>query len=74
MLEHIVSRAATDLSYITRPKDVATEINWTFELGVRGTIDVSIHRKKQFIQKDYFNSKHQNNDTAYRPTVAKCTM
>ena len=37
MLSHIVSKAPTELTYIKRStymKDVTTENNWTFELGV----------------------------------------
>ena len=37
MLEHIVSRAATDLTFFNRSnllKDVTSEIIWNFELGL----------------------------------------
>ena len=48
MLGHIVSKAPTDLSFIRRSvylKVVATENNWTFELGVGHDIEISIYVK-----------------------------
>ena len=71
LLGHIVSRAATELSYIERSsymKDVTTKNNWTFELGVDG-IDIPIHVIVGFTQRDQFNRKHRSNDTFYRPSV-----
>ena len=45
ILEYIVSRAATQLTYIkgsSYSKDVTTENYWIFELGVQSGIDVPI--------------------------------
>ena len=45
MLSHFASRAATDLSCIKRSsyiKDVSTEINWTFDVGVGDDFNVPI--------------------------------
>ena len=79
MLDHIVSRAATELTYIRRSlytKDVTAENNWTFELGVKSGIDVPIYLKIGFMQKDQFNQQHQNVDTLNRPNVvnAQCKI
>ena len=46
MLGGLVSGAATDISYTKRSsymKDLTTENNWTFELGVGIGIDVPIY-------------------------------
>ena len=54
MLGHIVSRAATELKYITRSsymKDVTTEINWTFDLGVGDGIDIPTYVKVGLMQR-----------------------
>ena len=72
MLTHITNKTPTELSYIKRPsymKDVTTENNWTFELGVGNGIDVPIHIIVDFMQRDQFNQQHRNNDTFYRPSV-----
>ena len=45
-LKNIVSRFAMDLTYIKRSyytKNVITEINWTFELGVQSGIDIFLY-------------------------------
>ena len=78
MLGHIVSKAATELSYIKKSslmKDVTTENNWFFELGVGDGIDLPIYVIVGFLPRDQFNQQHQNNDTFYRPSVvnAQCT-
>ena len=62
MLEHIVSKAPTELSYIKRSsfmKDVTTENNWIFELGVGDGIDIPIYVIVGFLQRDQFNQQHQ---------------
>ena len=79
MLGHIVSRAATELSYIKRSsymKDVTTQKIWTFELGVGYGVDKPIYVKVGFMQRDQFNQQHQNNDTFYRLNVvnANCNI
>ena len=66
MLEHFVSRAATEMSYNIRScclKDIIAENNWTYELGVGDRIDIPINLIETFMQKDQFNQQHQNNDT-----------
>ena len=53
MLEHIVSRAATELSYNNRSAhtiDVTIEKIWTFEMSVRSLIDVAIYVTVGFMQ------------------------
>ena len=58
MFEHIVSRAATELTYIkisSYTKDVTTENIWTFELGVRSCSDVPFYVIVGFIRGDQFN-------------------
>ena len=77
MLGHIVSKA--ELSYTKRSsymKDVTTENNWTFELGVGDGIDIPIYVIVGLMQRDKFNQQHQNNDTFYRPSVvnAQCKI
>ena len=45
MLGHIVFKAATELSYFTRSsyiKNVNTENDWIFELGVGDVINIPI--------------------------------
>ena len=79
MLGHIFSKTPKELSIIERSsfmKDVTTEINWTFELGVGDGIDIPIYVVVGFMQRDQFNQQHQNNDTFYRPGVlnAQCTI
>ena len=62
MLGHIVSKAATELSYFKTSswmKNVTTEKKWTFELGVGDGIDIPICLTVGFIQKDQFNQQHQ---------------
>ena len=62
MLGHIVSKAATELSYIKKSsymKDVTSENNWTSELGVGDGNDIPIYREVGFIQRDQFNQQHQ---------------
>ena len=55
-------------------KDVTTENNWTFELGVEDGIDRPTYVKVGFMQTDQFNQHHQNSDTFYRPSAvnAQC--
>ena len=58
MLGHIVSNAATELSYIKRSsymKDITTENVWTFELVVGDGFHKPIFKKVGFMQKDQFN-------------------
>ena len=77
MLGHIVSEAATELSYIRRSifiKDVTTEINWNFELGVGDCIDIPIYVIVGFMQRDQFNQQHQNNDTQPSVVNAQCVV
>ena len=78
MLGHIVSNTPTEMSYIKRSifmKDVTTENNWTFELGVGDGVDIPIYVVVRFMQRDQFNQQHQNNDTFHRPSVcSKCSM
>ena len=62
MLGHIVSKTPSKLSYFKRSscmKDVTTEINWTFELGVEDGFDLPIYVIVGFMQKDQFNQQHQ---------------
>ena len=77
LLGHISSKTPTELSFIKRSsymKDVTTENNWTFELGVDG-IDIPIYVIVEFMQRDQFYQQ-QNNDTFYRPSVvnAQCII
>ena len=57
-------------------KDVTTENNLTFELGVGDGIDIPIYVIVGFMQRDQFNQQYQNNDTFYRPSVvnAQCII
>ena len=50
-------------------KDVTTEDNWTFELGVGDGIDIIIYVIVEFVERDHFNQQHQKNETFYRPNV-----
>ena len=50
-------------------KDVTTENNWTFQLGVGDGIDIPIYLIVGFMQRDQFNQQHQNNDTFCRSSV-----
>ena len=71
-LAHIVSKAPTDLSFVKRPtymKDVTTENNWTFELGLGYGVDIPIYVIVGFKQRDQVNQQHRNNYTFYRPSV-----
>ena len=79
LLSNINSKTPTELTYIKRSsfmKDVTTENNWTFELGVGDGLDVPIYVIVGFMQRDQFNQQHQNNDTFYRPSVvnAQCII
>ena len=79
LLGHISSKAPTKLSYIKRSsymKDVTTESNWTFELGIGDGIDILIYVIVGFMQRDQFNQQHQKNDTLYKPGVvdAQCII
>ena len=72
MLGHIVSRAATELSYTKRSfymKSINTEKNWTFELGVGDGVDLPFYVKVGYMQRDRINQQDQNNDTLYTPSV-----
>ena len=72
MVGHIISKTATELSYIERSsymKDMTTEKIWSFELGVRNGIDVPIYIIVGFMERDQFNLHYQNNDICYRPSV-----
>ena len=77
--EPTTSKAPTELTYIKRStymKDVTTEKNWTFELGVGDGVDIHIYVIVGFVQRDQFNQQYQNNDTFYRPSVvnAQCII
>ena len=79
MLGHIVSKAATELSYFKRSScmnDVTTENNWTCELGVGDGIDIPVYVIVVFLQRDQFDQQRQNNDTLYRLSVvnAQCII
>ena len=79
MLEHIVSRAATELSFIKKSsyvEEVTNENNWVFELGAGHGIDIPIYVIVGIMQRDQFNQQHQNNDVFYRPSVvnAQCII
>ena len=72
MLGLIVSKIPTELSDIGRSsymKEVTTENNWLFELGVGEGIDIPICIIVEFMQRDHFNQQHQNNDTFCRLSV-----
>ena len=77
MLVHIESTPARELSNNKRSsfeKDVTTENNWIFELGVRDGIDVPIYVIAGFMRRDQFNQEHQYNDLIYTPSAvsAQC--
>ena len=57
-------------------KDVTTENNWTFELGVGDGTDFPIYVVIGFMQRDQFNQQHQNIDIFDRPsvTIAQCFL
>ena len=79
MLGHIVSNAATELSFIKRSsymKDVTTKNNWTFEFGVEDGIEIPIYVIVGFMQRDQFNEHYHNNDSFYRQSVviAQCSI
>ena len=63
MLEHFVSRAATELTYKKRrlsyTKGVTTEQFWNFELGVQSGIDFPIYVTIGFMQRYQFNQEHR---------------
>ena len=65
MLGHVVSKAATKISYIKRSSQmkVTTENNWTFELGVGDGIDIPNDVIVGFMQRGQFNQQHQNAET-----------
>ena len=66
MLGHIVSKAPTEKSFkktSTYMKDVTTENNWIFELGVGDSIDIPIYVLVGFMRRDQFNQQIQNKDT-----------
>ena len=68
LLSNIASKTPTELTYIKRSfcmKDVTTENNWTFELGVGDGIDIPICVIVGFMQRDQFNQQQQNNDSFY---------
>ena len=72
LLVHIVSKTPTELSSVKRSsfiKNVFTEKNWTFVLGVGKGIDIPVYVVVAFMQRDQFNQQHQNNDTLYIPIV-----
>ena len=79
ILEHMVSEAATEISYIKRSfntKYVTTGRHWAFQLRVQSGIDVPIFVLVDFMQREQFNQKQQKNDAFYWPTVvnAQCVM
>ena len=54
MFELVVSGAGAELSYIKRSsytKDVTTENDWTFQLGLQSGIDVPIYVFVGFMQR-----------------------
>ena len=52
-------------------KDVTTENNWTFELGVGDVIDKRTYVIVGLMPRDQFSQQHQNIDTFPRPSVVK---
>ena len=63
MLEQIISKTATELSYVnwsSKMKDATTEKNWKFELGVGNRTDVPIYIIVGFMQSDRFNQQNRN--------------
>ena len=72
MLENIISKSATELSYNKRSfymQDVNTKNIWSFELGAGDGIDVPIYIVVRVMQRNQFNQQHQNNDTFYRRSL-----
>ena len=72
LLGHIVSKAPTELSFIKRSsymKDVTTENNWNFALGVEGGIGITIYVVAGLMQRSQLNQKHQNKETFFKPSV-----
>ena len=66
MLEHIVSRAVTELNFLnisSYPKDVTTENKRTFEHGRKSGINIPIYIIVGYMQRDQFNQQQQNIDT-----------
>ena len=57
-------------------KDVTTENNWSFELGVGDVVDIPIYVLVGFMQWDQFIQQYRSNDTIYRPSVvnAQCII
>ena len=79
MLGQIVSKAPTELSYLKRSsfmKNVTSERNWPFELGVGDGSDIPNFVIFGFMQRVQFNQQHQDNDKFYRPSVknAQCVV
>ena len=79
MLDHFVSKAATEIPYIKRStctKFVNVENNCTIRLGIQSAIDVSIQVLVGLMQGDEFNQQHRNNDTFFRPirVDAQCNI
>ena len=71
-IEHIVSSAATELSYIKRScctKNVTTEKFRTFELLVQSGSDVPIYLIVCFMQRDQSNQQQRIDDTFHGPIV-----
>ena len=59
LLGHIVSKTATEFSYLKSSsfmKDITTENKLTFELGVGDGIDISIYAMARFMQKKSIQS------------------
>ena len=72
MLGYFVSKAATELSYMKRSscmKDVTTENNCTFELGVGDGIHLPLYLIVGFLQRDQSNLQNQSNDTFHGQSV-----
>ena len=72
MLDHIVSKTPTELSYIKRSfymEDLTTANNWTFQLCLGDVIDIPIYKIVGFMQRDQIIQQHQKNDKFYRPSV-----
>ena len=66
LLEHVLYQAATELTYIkssSYTKVVTIEKSWTFELDVRGGIDVRVHVVVGRMQRNQFIQQDQTNDT-----------
>ena len=79
LVSNIASKTPTELTYVKRSsylKDVTTENDWTFEVGVGDGVDVPIYVIVGFMQSHQFNQQHQNNDTFYLRSVlnAQCII